>query len=127
MNTARELTELAAKAVGDYQDYTWEENPFFAGLQRRNFDLPEDGGLELQPSEWAPLEDVSDALRLAVQLRMNVQINELSVVVYLPQDELGNTPPPVFEYPDEKTGHLQATQRAIVRAAAQRAKEMGHA
>lgn len=123
MTTDRELTERAAKAVGGYEGYTWEENPFFAGLQRRNFDSPEDGGGELQTSEWAPLEDASAALHLAVRLRMNVQVNELSVVVYLPQDEMGTTPAPVFEYPDQAGGHIAATCRAIVRAAAQRAKQ----
>lgn len=119
MKTDRELTQRAAKTVGGYQDYTWVDTPFYTGLQRRCFDSPEDGGMEVQTSWWAPLEDERDAFRLAVRLRMRVEINELSVVVYLPQDEAGSTPPAVTEYPDEAGGHDRATRRAIVRAAAQ--------
>lgn len=122
MTTDRDLTERAARALGAYQDYTWVDTPFFTGLQRRNFDSPEDGGLEIQTSRWAPLEDERDAFRLAVQLRMRVEVNEHSVVVYLLQDNIRSTQPAVIEYPAPAGGHVRATCRAIVRAAAQLAK-----
>ena len=62
----RELLELAAKAAG-LDGFSWVSDPFFEGLERRNFECD---GLELQSQTWNPLENDGDALRLAVRLGM---------------------------------------------------------
>jgi hypothetical protein len=98
MKTDRELLELAAKAVG----YRWDEHGFYG-----------DGnwwtGIEYL-ERWNPLTDDGDALRLAVALRMDLNINDEECDAFHPDGC-------VSEVGGESTG--QVVRRAIVRAAAQ--------
>lgn len=90
--TDRELMEKAAKAAGLEPDWS---GAFFS----------EKGGV------WNPLEDDGDALRLAVNLCMPIEVWGHAVTV----DE--------FMYGDmDMSDPYAATRRAIVRAAARRAK-----
>ncbi len=122
--TDRELMEKAAKAakvkiVGPIEKYIVQPHANEIGgfIVRNKF-----GG----DSTWNPLSNDSDALRLAVKLRMSVQVNDLSIVVYLPQSDTGETPAPIHEYPGEEheANHDICTRRAIVRAAAEIGKQM---
>ena len=58
----RELLELAAKAAGYAVDCAFEDSPLIYG---------EDAGPD-GPREWNPLTDDGDALRLAVDLRLDI-------------------------------------------------------
>lgn len=94
--TDKELLELAAKA---------------AGIEKVS------GGYineEWMPINWKPLDDCSDALRLIVRLKLNVEFSDGYVIVETNGGsvsfELGNNP-------------FAATRRAIVRAAAEIGKE----
>lgn len=97
--TDRELLELAAIACGELKgDWIGNEN-YFDGVLGR----------------WNPLADDGDALRLAVGLCMNVDINRvdgITVVLY------GYCcPESVLE--EHCLDPYAATRRAIVRAAAE--------
>lgn len=109
----RELLELAAKAAGykvigyavTYHDYYWN-GP--------------DWGLEIEGhlGIWNPLEEDSDALKLIVELRMEVDHNQpgdkpLWVFVCTQYQRYY-----AFEYFDTEDQRLKALRRAIVRAAA---------
>lgn len=100
--TDRELLELAAKAAGI--EVTGDESKL--GLQYVN-------GSEDSPftDYWNPLTDDGDALRLAVNLRMLVDI-------YDRQSEAGISK---IEFAIEPSNNdpYAATRRAIVRAAAE--------
>lgn len=93
----RELLELAAKA---YLDKSWHGNEAYM----RGF-----------MATWNPLVDDGDALRLAVQLRLEVQVFEDVVSVNWPLNSISTRC-----VPDQ----LAATRRAIVRAAAEIGKAM---
>jgi len=104
--TDRELLELAAKAAGidtarclQYEDGA--------------FDWPGKAG------RWDPLTDDGDALRLAVQLRLDVDCAGGEVVVAYEQITHAHAAERVGDDP------IAATRRAIVRAAAElgRSKE----
>ena len=93
MKTDRELLELAAKAA---------EIPYKA--------LPHSGS---SWEKWDPLEDDSDALRLAVKLRLDIEFLRGGDFVKV-SDYMGDT---VIEI--DHTGDPAAdTRRAITRAAA---------
>ena len=99
MKTDRELLELAAKAAGmvgwwiDYDQKKWI-NP---------------SGFYLVPHVlWNPLTDDGDALRLAVSLRMDLNINDGECDVFT-HDSF---------YNGRGKDTLETTRRAIVRAAA---------
>lgn len=68
MNTDRELLELAAKAIGNpkliFNGAIW------CNCERMNV---ADARGNRYPSEWNPLTDDGDALRLAAQLRLLVK------------------------------------------------------
>lgn len=68
---------------------------------------------------WNPLTDDGDALRLAVDLRMYVQVNEASVIVETWQSDIGETKE-IVEYFDQHDDVYAVTRRAIVRAGATR-------
>ena len=117
--TDKELLELAAKAAGI--EGHWAGGDFNTFVRTYN---------GYQMGWWNPLTDDGDALRLAVKLRLRVEINERSVVVYWIADESEKS---VYEYPDSvqnadyEIQHInqdKATRRAIVRAAAEIGKEM---
>lgn len=63
MKTNRELLELAARAAG-IELIAWE-------ARRHAFKLPTERGNA--PSRWNPITDDGDALRLAVNLRINIE------------------------------------------------------
>ena len=99
--TDRELLEAAAKAAGI--DLTWDDhgNPGYWSDWKG---LP-------QWTPWNPREDNGDALRLAVKLRMAMDIEEYYVDAFVhvwqvnEREEINGDP-------------YAATRRAIVRAAA---------
>jgi hypothetical protein len=94
--TDRELLELSAKAA-------------FGG---KNF---------IGDMRWNPLTDDGDALRLAVKLRLWVQISERSVWIAQNADEIfGDMAASTFLMVSDCGGDAcEATRRAIVRAAAE--------
>lgn len=108
MKTDRELLELAAKAAG-YRVAAWKEN---------------DTALVKHPSApescmvfpWAPLKDDGDALRLADKLGLIVDAwNERAMQAI--RHGLGHRDW-VYASEDQILTGLEATRRAIVRAAA---------
>ncbi len=110
--TDRELLELAAKAAGaTWIDDNWPD------------DLP---GLMLDfgkgTTQWNPLDDDGDALRLAVKLRIDVFFHASRVEGHV----AGGRIPPVraIEREDYGDDPLTATRRAIVRAAAEIGRNM---
>jgi hypothetical protein len=118
--TDRELLELAALAAG-INIYAYENGVI---------PILNEGELE---TRWNPLTDDGDALRLAVKLRLSVQINDASIVIGFNQDADGNTRSPLYEYPEGEydsefeirhINHDKATRLAIVRAAAEVGKNM---
>lgn len=99
--TDRELLELAAKPAGiKYESST--NAGLYLGGNEDNF--------------WQPLNDDGDALRLAVKLRLNVEIYEdLSISSDRHDIDIKE---------DHSENPLAATRRAIVRAAAEIGKGM---
>lgn len=94
----KELLERAAKAAGI--------DGYFASDDQDDRD-----------EYWNPLTNNGDALRLAVDLRMQVQVNEAAVVVETWQSDIGETKE-IVEYFDQQDDVYAATRRAIVRAGA---------
>jgi hypothetical protein len=94
--TDRELLEAAAKAAGIY--YWWSDGDV----------LTHDDGPGLY-RVWNPLTDDGDALRLAVKMRLVIEVGVEATLVY--QDDPG-----ICELHD--LDPYAATRRAIVRAAA---------
>jgi hypothetical protein len=99
--TDRELLELAAKSAG---------NP-------RGTSVAGGGLLMANDLYWNPLIDDGDALRLAVKLRLSVNIEEATVNVYDWDSKM--TQVWASEYSDAN----EATRRAVVRAAAELGKK----
>ena len=110
--TDQELLELAAKAAG------------YAGWKHCE-PIPGEPALYIQDAGgvWMPLFDDGDAQRLAVKLRLWVQVNHMSVEVECWQDDTGETRT-VTEPADPLCDYSAATRRAIVRAAAEVGKGM---
>ena len=99
----REMLELAAKAAG----YKYMNNALWDGR-------------DVVAYSWNPLTDDGDALRLAVKLRMLVQIRD--TVTFVTDDD-GKQ----LSYRPHKPHNgdpYAATRRAIVRAAAEIGKVM---
>jgi hypothetical protein len=123
MTTDRELLELAAKAAGaTWIDDNWPE------------DLP---GLMLDfgkgTTQWNPLDDDGDALRLAVKLEMEIYHafdDVMNVYASYPVEEgqiqgIQYVVEPHNKDPFATTRDpLAATRRAIVRAAAEIGRNM---
>lgn len=104
--TDRELLELAAKAMG-YEPVRYHS---------RGTGLRDAAWLEVKKPEatlgncrWSPLEDDSDALRLAVNLRFTVRISDSGVMVG----------PHLVVFSESRLDPCAATRRAITRAAAE--------
>jgi hypothetical protein len=95
----RELLELAAKACG-----------------------LEEAKMRIEFSQWNPIEDDGDALRLAVKLRLDIGFEKLHTVsVWVnPLDKW------ITEYCDDGMGAdiSEKTRRAITRAAAEIGRSM---
>lgn len=126
--TDRELLELAAKAAG----YPIEPRTEWIEVHKFSQKEPERlaGKVDfyLYGELWNPIEDDGDVLRLAVKLRLQIQVNDASIEVDFPQDDVGITRESVYQYPDSKLddednivhiNHESATRRAIVLAAAE--------
>jgi len=112
--TDRELLELAAKAA----DYQFSTSMRSLSQPPVPVILAESGRWK----QWDPLHDDGDALRLAVKLNLDVQIdfNEEEAKVYIYGGWVG-------EGIEEELGELdryQATRRAITRAAAEIGRQM---
>ena len=102
----RELLELAAKAAGIQIDFTSTNG---GGRFNSGFDNAGNAVLDWHNDvKWNPLADDGDALRLAVKLGMNVEINDNYVLACT----YGN-----FSEPS-KPDQYAAARRAITRAAA---------
>lgn len=95
----RELLELAAKAAGIELTPCTCSKVMFKAVTRRAY-----------PTHWDPLNDDSDALRLAVRLHMQVSITKGSARA----ETL-----PVLGVRVTDNDEFAATRRAIVRAAAE--------
>lgn len=93
-----ELLELAAKAIGEQ---------FHSGHITQN-------GKQYEWVEWNPLIDDGDALRLAVRLALNIDIQHHETEVFT-WDGVYLASEHVFVHP---THAYEATRRAIVTAAA---------
>jgi len=101
-----ELLELAANAAGyTLEDDDDEELSWVVWDENNN------------PTDWNPLTDDGDALRLAVKLELDIEFYSTSTHVY--DDETEKS------YEEEHNGApYAATRRAIVRAAAERGKTL---
>ena len=106
MKTDRELLELAARAAGFVFTHDLEhevkgkrKGPFI--IRRSNW------------TQWNPLQDDGDALRLAVSLKLDVQFFDGYAEIHAGGD--GLTSAAVETYAQDMQA---ATRRAIVRAAA---------
>ena len=121
--TDQELLELAAKAAG-YEYITINDGSVYAWSQR-------------QPTEWNPLTDDGDALRLAVKLQLDicpyVYFNErcqLPAVSKLRKTADGSwLEEKVSRFPEYSESFVKhdsyaATRRAVVKAAAEIGKSM---
>ena len=97
--TDREMLELAAKAAGEWPS----PEPFQHVLDR-----------------WNPINDDSDALRLAVKCGISVLQFPTCIGTRWPQSGIN---PPYEEITSEQDA-LVATRRAIVRAAAEIGRNM---
>lgn len=121
--TDRELLELAAKAVGFIDDQTSDDEDSL-GLRRNGqgiFYVVGKRGWH----NWNPLTDDGDALRLAVKLKMLVDIpgprgSGRSIEVMAGKPKHGY----VEAFEPEEPDPYAATRRAIVRAAAEIGKAM---
>jgi len=107
----RELLELAAKAAG----YPWQ---WIDGLEG-DASMIKNGGCWV---DWNPLTDDGDALRLAVEVGLDVWIDKDCCDVFFGRDFGDNLKATeIFGAGDR---HV-ATRRAIVRAAAEIGKATG--
>ena len=100
MRTDRELLELAAKAAGLKVDWRNSVNCLCYSESPYNV-------------AWSPLTDDGDALRLAVALRLTIDIERVRPCVVV-GDHTGRYGSQAWT----SAGPLEATRRAIVRAAA---------
>lgn len=108
MKTDRELLELAAKSVGlKIIDWYGEREPGGPWAHHTPRSVPDQVG-------WNPLTDDGDALRLAVKLGMNVEVNLDDGCTRI-RDEFGSL---VLRNMFLDGDADAATRRAIVRAAA---------
>ena len=103
----RELLELAAKAAGvDVENAEWHEDGYY--------------WMPLGTRYWNPFVNDGDALRLAVELKLSMDLfDDIIAVGYTTHNGIVDQ---VVEPPG--TDPYAATRRAIVRAAAEIGKEM---
>ncbi len=112
MSANNKLLELAAKALGNPKIH-WN-GAIWCNCERMN---EADARGNRYPSEWNPLTDDGDALRLAVKLRLNV-MGVMASGNFRYATHSGAT------YAEMDVDHFAATRRAIVRAAAEIGKAM---
>jgi len=109
--TDKKLLKLAAKAAGYLLEDDDDEGLSWVVWDENN-----------NPTDWNPLTDDGDALRLAVKLSLNIVFDfDRVMVVYGDGDGLCVTEY-FYELP-EPTDKYAATRRAIVRAAARCANQ----
>ena len=110
--TDREMLELAAKAA-ELPECGWM-GPVYVYIKDDEF------------VEWNPLTDDGDALRLAVELRIDVSHDEVGMKSFVYARTVFNdeTHIGLSEIFDDESERLDRTRRAITRAAAQIGKEM---
>jgi hypothetical protein len=107
--TDRELLELAAKAIG-LPECGWM-GPAFMYVKDNTF------------TDWNPLENDGDALRLAVKLKISVLRDFDRVIACYGDDEHEFETEFLYEKPTP-TDPYAATRRAITRAAAEIGKTL---
>lgn len=118
--TDRELLEFAAKACGWV--YSWLHNGYnqTSSLRVCYSSNPMEG-TRFDKMDWNPLTDDGDAMRLAVEMRMTIDVHlwrdEVQVRAY---DKLRGG----MYHVDESGETGAATRRAVVRAAAEIGKAM---
>lgn len=103
--TYEELLELAAKAAG-YRVHGWVVGKFYVC----EVNPPDDN---FDPFLWNPRDDDGDAFRLAVRLRIHVDIRKDIVFIGSIDKNCGMIEQPTNDDP------YKATRFAIVRAAAE--------
>jgi hypothetical protein len=104
-----QLTMLAAKAAGFDTSHSWNKKRFTTDPS--NTGLVVYLGEQLHNTYWDPLNDKGDAFHLIVALKLDIDMNERSVSVWVNQ----KTSPVSEEYGSNEAA---AVRRAIVRAAA---------
>lgn len=114
--TDHELLKLAAKAAGieihESDDGTLQKRPIWAVT---HFVCGQPYG----ESQWNPLKDDGEALRLAVKLKLKVYQGDLVAIVHPRMSHAY-----IAEEYERNGGHYAATRRAIVHAAAEIGKAM---
>lgn len=112
MNNDRELLEMAAKAAGlKPVEAMWHPRAGLVWVKRVDGIRTENG--------WNPLTDDGDALRLAVTLRITVELTARTVLA-----AADGAPPSADVLDLLGADPSAATRRAIVRAAAEIGKAM---
>ena len=125
--TDQELIELAAKAVGIKGE--WVRDTAFIQA-RYSFNVPYDNHGMMTSIEWNPLREDSDAMRLAINLGMNLMMLPASLkngfctvgVGVGFSNESGS--PRITISENYNQGPYKAVRRAIVRAAAEIGRKM---
>lgn len=115
MSTDRELLELAAKAAGIVGK--WERRPDYI-QERWYFNVPYDVQGMLSGFEWNPLTDDGDALRLAVKLKLDIELSLGEDILSVDRwDAVGEKY--IANMEAKGNAPYAATRRAIVSAAAE--------
>lgn len=120
-----ELIEFAAKAVGIKGE--WMRDTAFI-QDRYSFNVPYDNHGVMTSVEWNPLREDSDAMRLAINLGMNLMMlpaslkNGFCTVGVGFSNDSGN--PRITISENYNLGPYKAVRRAIVRAAAEIGRKM---
>ena len=127
--TDRELLELAAKAAGF--NFKWFKVKQWKNMKGkigpyRYFTGTVDVYGSHHTKPWSPLTDDRDALRLAVELRIDVSHDEVGMKSFVYARTVFNdeTHIGLSEIFDDESERLDRTRRAITRAAAQIGKDM---
>lgn len=125
--TDKELLELAAKAAGIYVlDPTGDDDLWADGARKctdeYGCEQVEPQGFRVLSGIWNPLTDDSDALRLAVKLRIVINHIEVKPATFCYCDYRDPVTEDVVE--DHGDDPYAATRRAIVRIAAEIGKGM---
>lgn len=119
--TSNELLELAAKACGI--EFEWKDCQLMTGpadMYGVREILKEPMPFLGSGMFWNPLIDDGDALRLAVQLNLEISRSKLSDRAYVGM--VGQAP--WVEYVSDKQNLYDCTRRAIVRCAAEIGRSM---
>ena len=112
MKTDRELLEMAAKAAG-YGE-VWHINGSSTSYIGPKYEI----GGPVAYKTFSPLTDDGDALRLAVRLKMTIGVTDKASYVDCDDERKIYVRQPMCASDREAMSDLEATRRAIVRAAA---------